>query len=196
MDDQTNNKLYSIDQFSKMVNKSLGTLRKWEKDGDLIPYDVPQKPKTNMHRKYYTHDQYLQCVKATEKNCLDGNAENGVSIKKMGRKYKEIDKKQFENLCALQCTLEEISGFFEVDEDTLNAWCKREYNCTFSDAFKQKREKGKISLRRYQFQQAEKNPTMAIWLGKNYLDQTDETKIGINIEDLTPLADLLNDETE
>ena len=36
-----------------------------------------------------------------------------------------------------------------------------------------KKEGGKIALRRYQLQQAEKNPTMAIWLGKQYLGQRD-----------------------
>lgn len=32
----------------------------------------------------------------------------------MARPLKEIDKKQFENLCGLQCTLEEICGFFDI----------------------------------------------------------------------------------
>lgn len=30
-----------------------------------------------------------------------------------GRPQKEIDKKIFENLCGLQCTLEEIAGVFD-----------------------------------------------------------------------------------
>lgn len=36
----------------------------------------------------------------------------------MARPLKEIDKKQFENLCGLQCTLEEICGFFDVTDKT------------------------------------------------------------------------------
>jgi len=96
---------------------------------------------------------------------------------KKGRPRKEIDKKNFENLCSLQCTLEEIAGFFDCCEDTIENWCKREYDMLFSDVFKIKRQKGKISLRRNQFRLAEKNANMAIWLGKQYLDQKDKTEV-------------------
>ena len=44
-----------------------------------------------------------------------------------GRPKKEIDKKIFENLCGLQCTLEEIAGVFDCSADTIERWCKREY---------------------------------------------------------------------
>lgn len=91
----------------------------------------------------------------------------------MGRPRKEIDKKQFENLCAMQCTRNEILDWFEVTDKTLNAWCKRTYGAGFSAVFKQKRGKGKISLRRTQWQLAEKSTSMAIWLGKQYLRQSD-----------------------
>jgi hypothetical protein len=45
---------------------------------------------------------------------------------------------------------------------------------SFTEYYKQKSSKGKMSLRRRQFQMAETNPTMAIWLGKQYLGQTDK----------------------
>lgn len=92
---------------------------------------------------------------------------------KMGRPKKKIEKKSFEQLCALQCTIEEMCCFFEVDDKTLSAWCKETYNKRFSEIFKIKRGKGLISLRRNQFRLAEKNPSMAIFLGKNYLQQRD-----------------------
>lgn len=88
----------------------------------------------------------------------------------------KIDKKQFENLCGLQCTLLEICDFFDVEDDTLNSWCKKIYGTTFSEVFKIKRGKGQISLRRTQWKLAEKNPTMAIFLGKQYLGQTDKVE--------------------
>ena len=88
----------------------------------------------------------------------------------------KIDKKQFENLCGLQCTLLEICDFFDVEDDTLNSWCKKTYGTTFSEVFKIKRGKGQISLRRTQWKLAEKNPTMAIFLGKHYLGQTDKVE--------------------
>lgn len=91
----------------------------------------------------------------------------------MARPRKEIDQKQFENLCGLQCTLEEICGWFGVSDKTLNGWCKRTYKASFSEVFRQKRGKGMIAVRRAQWRLAEKNATMAIWLGKQYLGQRD-----------------------
>lgn len=94
-----------------------------------------------------------------------------------GRPRKQIDQKQFENLCALQCTLEEISGFFGCCEDTIETWCKRTYKKDFSEVFRQKRGKGKIALRRAQFRLAEKKAAMAIFLGKQYLGQSDKVTV-------------------
>lgn len=97
---------------------------------------------------------------------------------KMGRPRKEIDQKQFEALCGIWCTLEEICSFFHVTDKTLNSWCRRTYGETFSEVFKQKRNIGNISLRRYQFQAAKKgNVTMLIWLGKQRLGQTDKVQM-------------------
>lgn len=90
-----------------------------------------------------------------------------------GRPKKEIDKKIFENLCGLQCTLEEIAGVFDCSPDTIERWCKREYRETFAEAYKKHSVKGKTSLRRIQFKLAEKSAAMAIFLGKNYLGQRD-----------------------
>ena len=93
--------------------------------------------------------------------------------KKMGRKPKEISKETFEKLCYIQCTESEICSVLQICEDTLNAWCKRTYDLTFSDAYKKYSENGKMSLRRMQFKLAQKYPAMAIFLGKQYLGQRD-----------------------
>ena len=64
-----------------------------------------------------------------------------------------------------------------MSEDTLNRWCKSNYDgLTFAEVFRIKRENGIISLRRTQFQLAEKSPAMAIFLGKNLLGQTDKVE--------------------
>lgn len=101
----------------------------------------------------------------------------------MARPRKEIDQKQFESLCALQCTIDEVCGFFDVCADTLEAWCKRTYKESFSKVFAKKRGAGKISLRRMQWQLAAKNAPMAIWLGKQYLGQRDAPEDAIDAED-------------
>ena len=107
-----------------------------------------------------------------------------------GRPPKEIDQKQFENLCGLQCTLEEICGWFDVTDKTLDSWCKRTYNANFSEVFKQKRGAGKISLRRSQWRLAEKNATMAIFLGKQFLGQRDNVDVNVTNNDGMSLDEL------
>lgn len=91
----------------------------------------------------------------------------------MARPRKEIDQENFEKLCGLQCTLDEIAGFFKCSSDTIERWCKRTYNESFADTFKKHSAAGKMSLRRAQFKLAEKSAAMAIWLGKQYLGQRD-----------------------
>ena len=96
---------------------------------------------------------------------------------KMGRPRKQIDKTEFEKLCFLQCTEREFCSWFDVSDETLNKWCKENFDGrTFLAVFKEKRENGLISLRRTQFQLAEKSPAMAIFLGKNLLGQTDKVE--------------------
>ena len=100
---------------------------------------------------------------------------------KMGRPRKEINKTEFEKLCFLQCTEREFCSWFDVSDETLNKWCKENYDGrTFLAVFKEKRENGLISLRRTQFQLAEKSPAMAIFLGKNLLGQTDKMEQTVN----------------
>lgn len=98
----------------------------------------------------------------------------------MARPRKEIDQKQFENLCAMQCTEDEICDWFGVSADTINRWSKRTYGASFADVFKQKRGNGRISLRRSQWKLAEKSATMAIWLGKQYLNQRDNVDVTVS----------------
>ena len=55
--------------------------------------------------------------------------------KKMGRPPKQIDKTEFEKLCLLQCTEEEIAGWFDCSVDTIERWVKREYSATFAEIY-------------------------------------------------------------
>jgi len=96
---------------------------------------------------------------------------------KGGRPKKQIDKKIFENLCKIQCTKDDVCGIFDCDEKTITRWCQDTYEEGFSDVYKRKSSIGKMSLRRNQYAMSETNPTMAIWLGKNWLGQSDKTEI-------------------
>lgn len=100
----------------------------------------------------------------------------------MPRPLKEIDAKQFEKLCGLQCTKLEICGWFDITDKTLESWCKRTYGKGFSETFEEKRAAGKISLRRAQYELALKgNATMLIWLGRNYLGQSEDVTVKANV---------------
>lgn len=94
----------------------------------------------------------------------------------MGRRKIIIDQQQFENLCKMQCTEVEICAWFGCCDETLNTWCKKTYKRTFRECFSIFREGGKISLRRAQWNLAQTNPSMAIFLGKNYLNQSDDPR--------------------
>lgn len=111
-------------------------------------------------------------------------------MKKVGRPKTNIDKSNFEKLCQMQCTLEEIAGFFDCCDDTINNWCKEVYDDNFSGVYKKKSMAGKISLRRNQFKIAENNASMAIFLGKQYLGQRDN--IEVEHKDLPKVEELLN----
>ena len=107
-----------------------------------------------------------------------------------GRPRKEIDKSIFEELCTIQCTLNEIAGVFRCHIVTIDRFCREEYDDCFSNVFKKFSEEGKSSLRRAQWRKAvyDTNVPMLIWLGKQYLGQTEKVQ---NIDESTSKA--LND---
>ena len=119
-----------------------------------------------------------------------------------GRPKKEFDKKIFQDLVGLGCTQEEICWFFRDETgksaniDTLTRWCKREFDMTFQEYF---RQNGcialKIQLRRNQMNLSKISAAMAIFLGKNLLGQTDRVEQTVmEVEDLSSLADMLRDD--
>jgi hypothetical protein len=97
---------------------------------------------------------------------------------KCGPKPLEIDWKEFDGLCAVQCTLAEIALHYDVSEDTIERAVEKQWNMRFADYFRQKRRKGFISLRHKQWQlAAQGNPTMLVWLGKQWLGQSDRHEL-------------------
>ena len=84
-----------------------------------------------------------------------------------GRPKKEIDYTIVEKLANIQCTQEEIASFLNLSIRTLQR------DEEFCRIYKKGQENGKMSLRRIQYKLAEKNTSMAIFLGKQYLGQKD-----------------------
>lgn len=95
----------------------------------------------------------------------------------MARPKKKINEDEFKKLCSIQCTLEEIAGWYNCSERTIERFCRSTFGMSFVEVYKKYSVNGKISLRRSQFKLAEKSAAMAIFLGKNYLGQTDKTEI-------------------
>lgn len=83
---------------------------------------------------------------------------------------KQIDPEQVRKLAAIGCTHEEIASIVKCSVDTLTR--------RFLDDIEEGRNQGKSSLRRKQWEMAiNGNVTMLVWLGKQYLGQTDKQAI-------------------
>ena len=109
----------------------------------------------------------------------------------------KIDKDQFEQMCGIQCTEEEIASLFSVSVDTLERWCRNTYERGFAEVFREKRQRGKASLRRRQWMKAQDgDTTMLIFLGKQYLGQADRISQSITAvtgETREALAEIMNE---
>ena len=97
---------------------------------------------------------------------------------KVGRPRIEIDDKDFERLIKMaefSCTQDEICSIFGMSEQTLDARLKERGYQNFRDFYKRHNCSGKESLRRLQWAAAQEgNVTMLVWLGKQWLGQSDK----------------------
>lgn len=97
--------------------------------------------------------------------------------------------KLIESLAHIMCTEEEIASILGASVDTLLNDDNKEL---FRTAIEKGKQGGKASLRREQWKLAQKgNASMLIWLGKQWLGQTDKVEQTTSFEDLTPLAELI-----
>jgi hypothetical protein len=87
----------------------------------------------------------------------------------MARPKKKIDGDLVKKLASIQCTMIEIAAVVGCSVDTL----ERRY----ADIIKEGKENGKMSLRRKQYEVAMTGNTgMLVWLGKQYLGQSDKVE--------------------
>lgn len=107
-----------------------------------------------------------------------------LEVKKTGRPLKHIDTNLVKELARIHCTRDEIARIVGCHVDTLYA--------RFSDLLQEGMAEGKRSLKRLQWQQAERgNVQMLIWLGKQWLgqkdrqpDETPNTIINIQVNEI------------
>jgi hypothetical protein len=90
-----------------------------------------------------------------------------------GRPRAVIDLDQINALAQIQCTDYEIAQVIGVSERTIER--RKAAGGPFLEAYEKGRAEGRTSLRKWQFSVAKaKNTTMLIWLGKQYLNQSDK----------------------
>jgi hypothetical protein len=108
----------------------------------------------------------------------------GNSLQKTGRPVSiKPDAKTLATVVGLgkiQATTRECAAVLCVSHQTFIATMKR--HPEIAEALDRGKEQGRTSLRRTQFRLAEKNAAMAIFLGKNYLDQTDKQDINASVQ--------------
>lgn len=103
----------------------------------------------------------------------------------MARPLAEIDPKVVEKLASINCTMVEIAAVVGCSVDTLER--------RFADIIKEGRAKGRSSLRRLQWEAAQKgNTSMLIWLGKQLLGQTEK----LTTIDKTPVSEVSTEERQ
>ena len=95
----------------------------------------------------------------------------------MGRKKIEIDWKRVDKLLKCQCNGTGIASLLGISADTLYRACESTYKIGFAAYSAQKKSEGKELLREKQMDTAlEGDKTLLVWLGKQYLEQSDKTQ--------------------
>lgn len=84
------------------------------------------------------------------------------------------------SLIEIHCTRDEICGVMAMSKHTLNRRLKECGEHNFETLYKKHQSASKASLRRLQWKAAQNgNPTMLIWLGKQWLGQSDRREITV-----------------
>jgi hypothetical protein len=99
---------------------------------------------------------------------------------KPGHPLVVLDTEQLKLLVKIGCTMDEIVEVLKVSKDTI----ERRY---MADVYAARKERN-VVIRRKQYQLAmEGDRTMLVWLGKQWLGQTDQLQLGNNPDNpLTP----------
>ena len=114
----------------------------------------------------------------------------------MARPKMMFDQKEFEDLCKIQCTRDDICIVFNCDPKTLTRWCEDTYQAGFKEVFDKLSIGGKTSLRRTLFNMSKTKPVIAIWLSKQYLGMSDKQEISNIVPDKDITITFVNSKNE
>lgn len=99
-----------------------------------------------------------------------------------GRPKANIDWKIVDKYLQAQCNSQGIASILGIAEDTLRRRCEIDHNMNYSEYCRLKKESGLEMLRAKQYSTAMAgDKTMLVWLGKQYLDQSESHRVDSSI---------------
>jgi len=107
---------------------------------------------------------------------------------KMGRPVLEVDWDTLERICQYTISCEDAAFLCGVGKTTLEEKIKEKHGITFRAFREQRSARTRLNLFNKQVEIALKgNVTMLIWLGKNYLKQSDKNEYSFTEDPLFSL---------
>lgn len=96
----------------------------------------------------------------------------------------ELGKEFITKMAGIMCTDEEIAALMSDEHEhiSVDTLLNENNKATFTECKAKGQATGKASLRRNQFALSKFNANMAIFLGKNYLDQTDKKEVKADVD--------------
>lgn len=137
----------------------------------ILPSETPEQDLSTYPRWEYPERRDPKWGEVTKKGLIVGR----------GQRQKVVPPDDVYRLATMGCSDREIAEWFDVSESTLR------YN--FSSFLQRARSQLKQRLRQAQLRAAfEGNSALLIWLGKQYLGQTDQP-INTDIDKVLPWSD-------
>ena len=104
-----------------------------------------------------------------------------IAHRSRGRPRVAIDWTILDALLRIQCTRREVASVLGCSDDTITRAVKRAHRMTYEEYAASHAAAGHVSIRRRQYELAMSGDrTMLIWLGKQYLGQSEKQETGIH----------------
>ena len=119
--------------------------------------------------------------------------------KKVGRPKSIFNERELKYLISIQCTLDEIAGFFQMHKDVLRKKVQEEYEISWAEFYERNSQGVKVALRRRQVQSAMEGDTQMLkFLGKNLLGQKEKIDFDgeVKVNSWVDLVSNLEDDKE
>lgn len=120
--------------------------------------------------------------------CVAGSFNQYQNMSTLGRPRKILDEVEIAKLVGKGFTVEFVADVMGVNQDTLY----RNYSEALRKGYAFRN--GCLQAKQFKSAMVDNNPTMQIWLGKQWLHQTDKRELSTTIEHVHPDLSTLSDE--